>query len=99
MANALTIRIETTGVVRSGNSKAGNEYHMCEAFGHLPGIPYPQRFEYYAAKQNEILPAGHYECDITCRVKDDRLWFEIDPRQARRVASPAAAKAPVQAAS
>ncbi|WP_410525382.1 hypothetical protein [Pseudomonas aeruginosa] len=33
MANALTIRIETTGVVRSGNSKAGNEYHMCEAFG------------------------------------------------------------------
>ncbi|MGR0045067.1 propanediol utilization protein, partial [Pseudomonas aeruginosa] len=50
MANALTIRIETTGVVRSGNSKAGNEYHMCEAFGHLPGIPYPQRFEYYAAK-------------------------------------------------
>ncbi|MCT7418400.1 hypothetical protein [Pseudomonas aeruginosa] len=43
MANALTIRIETTGVVRSGNSKAGNEYHMCEAFGHLPGIPYPQR--------------------------------------------------------
>ncbi|MCT7417842.1 hypothetical protein [Pseudomonas aeruginosa] len=29
VANALTIRIETTGVVRSGNSKAGNEYHMC----------------------------------------------------------------------
>ncbi|MCT7418583.1 hypothetical protein [Pseudomonas aeruginosa] len=45
------IRIETTGVVHSGNSKAGNEYHMCEAFGHLPGIPYPQRFEYYAAKR------------------------------------------------
>ncbi|MGR0105808.1 hypothetical protein ACUS6K_34165 [Pseudomonas aeruginosa] len=45
-----------------------------------------------------MLPAGHYECDITCRVKDDRLWFEVDPRQARRVASPAAAKAPVQAA-
>lgn len=89
----MTIRIEATGNFRSGISAKGNEYNMCEAFAHIPGIPYPQRFEYYAGKSTEILQVGQYECDITCAVKDNRLSFDADPRQARRINS-----APVQAA-
>ncbi|MEW3788585.1 propanediol utilization protein [Pseudomonas aeruginosa] len=101
MAKSITLIIETSGnVVKSGISQKNNtEYHMCEAFAHIPGIPYPQLFEYFASKQNEILPSGMYECDVKVSIKDKRLSFEVDPRQARRVASPAAAKAPVQAAS
>lgn len=89
----LTIRIETTGTItKSGTSAKGNEYNMCEAFAHIPNVPYPQMFEYYAANKAEVLPAGTYECDVTCKVKDGRLSFDCDPRQARRVtpAKPAA---------
>jgi hypothetical protein len=82
---SLTIRIETTGVVRSGTSSKGNEYHMAQAYLHIPGVQYPQLFDYYCAKQNEVLPVGHYECDVSVSIKDGRPHFEIDPRQARRV--------------
>lgn len=94
---AMTIRIETTGnISKSGVSAKGNEYIMCEAFAHIPGVPYPQMFDYYAAKRDEVLPAGNYECDVTCKVKDGRLSFDCDPRQARRLQ--AANKPAVQAA-
>lgn len=86
---AMTLRIETTGNFRTGMAaKSGKQYWMCEAFAHLPGVPYPQKFSYYAAAQNEVLPVGHYECDITCSIKDDRVSFDIDPRQARRISAP-----------
>lgn len=90
----MTIKIETTGNFRSGTAaKSGKPYFMCEAFAHLPGVPYPQKFSYYAAAQSEVLPVGLYECDVSCRIKDDRLDFEVDPRQARRISSPQPVKA------
>jgi len=89
---AMTIKIETTGNFRTGTAaKSGKPYWMAEAFAHLPGVPYPQKFSYYAASQNEVLPVGHYECDISCSIKDDRIHFEVDPRQARRIANPSPA--------
>lgn len=85
---AMTIKIETTGNFRTGTAaKSGKPYWMAEAFAHLPGVPYPQKFSYYAASQNEVLPVGHYECDISCSIKDDRINFEVDPRQGRRISS------------
>lgn len=95
---SMTIRFETTGVVRSGIAKqSGNEYHMAQAFLHIPGIQFPQMFDYYCARANEVLPVGSYECDVTVSIKDGRPHFEVDPRQARRISTPAAK--PVAAAS
>lgn len=84
-----TIKVEVTGQYRSGTAaKSGKPYFMCEAFAHLPGVPYPQKFNFYAAAQNEVPQAGTYECDMVFSIKDDRLSIEIDPRQGRRVATP-----------
>lgn len=94
---AMTLKIETTGNFRTGMAaKSGKQYWMCEAYAHLPGVPYPQKFSYYASAQNEVLPVGHYECDIIASIKDDRVSFDIDPRQARRISSPVQA-APAKA--
>lgn len=93
---SLTLKIETTGQFRSGTAKqSGKPYFMCEAFAHLPGVPYPQKFSYYAAAQNEVLPVGIYECDLMLSIKDDRINLDLDPRQARRVSSGAATPAAV----
>lgn len=93
---SLTLKIETTGQFRSGTAaKSGKPYFMCEAFAHLPGVPYPQKFSYYAAAQTEVLPVGTYEVDLMLTVKDDRINLDLDPRQARRISSgqgPAAVK-------
>lgn len=89
---SMTIKVETTGQFRSGVAKqSGKPYFMCEAFAHLPGVPYPQKFSYYASAQSEVLPVGLYECDVMASIKDDRINFEVDPRQGRRVSSPVAA--------
>lgn len=85
----MTIKVEVTGQYRSGTAaKSGKPYFMCEAFAHLPGVPYPQKFTFYAAAQNEVPQVGLYECDVMASIKDDRINFEVDPRQGRRVASP-----------
>ena len=89
----MKVKIETTGQFRSGIAqKSGKAYFMAEAFAHLPNCPYPQKFSYYCAAQNEVLSAGNYEADVIVSVRDDRLNFEVDPRQARRL--PQAAPAP-----
>lgn len=93
---ALTIKFETTGDNRSGISGAGKEYHMCEAFAHVEGSRYPIRFEYYCGKANEVLPVGFYETDVKVTCKDNRLSFEIDPRQSRRINNPTLSAAPAQ---
>lgn len=82
----MSIIVEVTGSFRSGTAaKSGKPYFMCDAFAHLPGIPYPQQFSFYAAAQVEIPQAGAYECDIKASVKDGRINFEVDPRDGRRV--------------
>lgn len=92
----MTIKVEVTGQYRSGvAAKSGKPYFMCEGFAHLPGVPYPQKFTFYAAAQNEVPQAGLYECDVMASIKDDRINFEVDPRQGRKV-TPAATR--VQAA-
>jgi len=90
----MIIKVETTGQFRSGTAaKSGKPYFICEAFAHLPGVPYPQKFSYYASAQSEVLPVGLYECDVLFSIKDDRINFKVDSRQGRRVSQPAAVKA------
>jgi hypothetical protein len=90
----LTMKIVTTGNFRSGKAKKPphNDYWMCEAYGYLPNVPFPQKFSYYAAAQSEVLPAGEYECDLQLSIKDDRVTLDLDPRQARKLAASAPAR-------
>lgn len=83
----LRITITPNCTSRSGTSGKGNNYTMAEAYAHLPGCDYPQKFSYYCRAQNEVLPAGDYECDVTGEIKDGRVQFNIDPRQSRRIAA------------
>jgi len=88
----MVIQVQVTAQQRSGNSQKGNPYIMVEAYASLPGIPYPQRFMFYCGAQNEVPQPGFYECDVQVSVKNDRLDFQVDPRQARRMQEPQAAK-------
>lgn len=92
----MKIKFETTGNSRSGiAAKSQKPYTMGEAYAHLPNDPYPQKFSYYCSSQAELLPAGMYEGDAIPTVRDGRIEFEFDPRQARRIAQPAPVKAAV----
>ncbi|MCK9750467.1 propanediol utilization protein [Pseudomonas syringae pv. syringae] len=80
-----TLIVEVSGISRSGIAKQSkNPYTMYQAFVHLPGIPYPQKVEFYAQQQSEVPQPGIYECDVICDVRDGRLQFDVDPRQGRR---------------
>ncbi|KPX41149.1 propanediol utilization protein [Pseudomonas savastanoi] len=80
-----TLLIEVTGVTRSGiAAKSQKPYTMFQAFVHLPGIPYPQKTDFYAQNQAEVPQPGTYECDVVADVRDGRLEFTVDPRQGRR---------------
>lgn len=94
----MTIKVEVTGQYRSGiAAKSQKPYFMCEAFAHLPGVPYPQKFSFYAAAQTEVPQVGVYECDVMASIKDDRINFEVDPRQGRRISTPQASAGKPQA--
>jgi hypothetical protein len=83
---SLTMKITTTGNFRSGTAKgSGKPYTMAEAYAHLPGVPFPQKFSYYCTQPSEVLPAGEYEADVVLGVKDERITAEVDPRQARKL--------------
>jgi hypothetical protein len=92
---SITMKITTTGNSRTGISKNQKPYTMAEAYAHLPGVPFPQKFSYYCTQPSEVLPAGEYEADVILGVKDERITVELDPRQARKL--PTAAPARVQA--
>lgn len=79
-----TLMVEVTGNVRTGTSSKGKPYAMFQSFVHLPGIPYPQKVDFYAQDQNDCPQPGTYECDVMCDVRDGRLQFTVDPRQGRR---------------
>jgi len=82
------ILVEVTGVNRTGTaSKSGKPYCMYEAYVHLPNVPYPQKASFYAELPNQVPQPGTYECDVIADVRDGRLTFDVDPRQARRVNS------------
>jgi len=71
---------------RSGVAKqSGNPYTMAEAYVVLPGVEFPQKFDYYCTDVKEVLRQGEYECDVTGSIKDNRVHFEFDPRQGRVV--------------
>lgn len=93
---SLTMKVTTTGNSRTGISSKNKPYTMAEAYAHLPGVPFPQKFSYYCTQPSEVLPAGEYEADVILGVKDERITVELDPRQARKL--PASAPARVQAA-
>lgn len=83
---SLTMKITTTGTYRSGTAqKSGKPYTMAEAYAHLPGVPFPQKFSYYCGQPSEVLPAGDYEADVILGIKDERITVDVDPRQARKL--------------
>lgn len=90
----MKVLIETMGkVTKSGiAAKSQKPYIMVEAFAHIQDSKYPQLFEYYAANQQEILPAGFYEIPVTISIRDGRFNFFTDFQKAVRVNSPAQAK-------
>jgi len=89
---SMVVQVEVTGVTRSGIAKqSGNPYCMAEGYVKLPNIPYPQRFMFYCSAQNEVPQPGFYECDVTAEIKNDRIEFNVDPRQGRRINTPAKA--------
>lgn len=90
---SMTIKVTATGNSRTGISAKQKPYTMAEAYAHLPGVPFPQKFSYYCTQPSEVLPAGEYECDVVLGIKDERITVEVDPRQARRLAQPARATA------
>lgn len=85
-----SLLVEVTGNARSGTSSKGKPYTMYEAFVFLPGVPYPQMTSFYAETPQQCPQAGTYECFIVGQMRDGRLQLEIDPRQGRRVSTPAA---------
>lgn len=86
MSAPMVIRVEVTGVSRSGvASKSGKPYTMFQGFCHLPNCPYPQKADFYATTPQEVPQPGMYECDVIADVRDGRLQFEVDPRQGRRM--------------
>ncbi len=92
----IEILITASCMYREGTSGKGNPYCMAEAFAVLPGVDFPQKFSYYCKDRSEVLPQGEYQAPVTGSVKDGRLVFDVDPRQARRKAAadkPAAAAA------
>lgn len=82
---SLTMKITVTGNSRTGISAKQKPYTMAEAYAHLPGVPFPQKFSYYCTQPSEVLPAGEYEADVILGVKDERITVELDPRQARKL--------------
>lgn len=77
--------------------KNGQAWHMCDAYAELPGSDFPQKFEYFCRKKEEILAVGSYDVPVKVSIKDSRPSFELDYRSAKRVASVAAATAPAKA--
>lgn len=80
----ITVLVTASCSYRSGTSGKGNPYTMAEAFAVLPGVDFPQKFSYYCQDVREVLPQGEYLAPVTGEVKDGRLVFNVDPRQARR---------------
>jgi hypothetical protein len=86
MAMEVKLIVTPTCVHRSGVAKvSGNPYTMAECFVVLDGVDFPQKFEYYCSKEQEVLPPGEYVCPLKGNIKDGRVEFSFDPRQSRRV--------------
>lgn len=70
---------------RSGVSAKEKPYCMAEAYAHLPGCDFPQKFSYYCKSVDEVLSLGDYEVALKGEVKDGRVVFDLDPRQGRKL--------------
>lgn len=74
------IRIEVTGKVNEFSSrKTGTVYRLQEAYAHIPGQKYPQRFEFFVPKVDgveKVLDAGFYQpSPESFYVREGRLEF------------------------
>lgn len=87
----------TSGKVsKSGiSSKTQKPYFMVEAFLEIPGIEWPQKFEYYCQSQSEILSPGKYECTVDLDLSDGRPYFKYDLLKSRLISSPSSSSAPI----
>lgn len=83
----MLIKVTTTGHSRTGISAKNKPYTMATAYAHLPNVPFPQEFSYYCETQQQVQPAGEYECEVVLSIKDGRISVEVDPRQGRRLAA------------
>lgn len=82
------VLIEINGRFREGVSGKGQPYCMYEGYVHIPGIPYPQKADFYANARTEVPQVGVYEVDLILDVKDGRFVMNADPRQGRRSSLP-----------
>lgn len=64
---------------------------MCDAYAELPGTDFPQKFEYFCRKKDDVLSVGSYDVPVKIAIKDMRPDFQLDYRSAKRVASLASA--------
>ena len=85
----MKLRISVTGScnTRSGVSKAGAPYTMAEAYAHLDGCDFPQKFQYYCQNEHQALMIGEYDVPVEGDVRDGRVVFNVDPRKGVRVQS------------
>lgn len=91
------VRVSTLGTRREGVSKAGNSYIMGTAFLHVsdPNTPFPQKFDYYCETMHDVLPSGEWLVPLTYEVRDGRIEFRLDTKNAQpfKEASTATAQA------
>lgn len=88
--------IESLGNARRGTSKAGNSYVMGEGFIHLANCPYPQKFDYFCQSDEDVLKNGVWQVPVSYEVREGRLDFRLNTKEARALVTkqPATAPAP-----
>ena len=89
----LSINIEFTGANRSGVSKGGKPYFILGAFGHLPGVKYPQSMELFTMDAASVKAPGTYLVPLIASIKEGKLAFEPDLSAAASVPVPQAGRA------
>lgn len=80
------IKVESFGkVVRTGVAKtSGHQYIFAEGYLMIEGSQYPERFEYYCATQDDVLPPGIWHVPVTVSLREGRLSFFPEYRQAQK---------------
>lgn len=81
------IKVESFGkVVRTGVAKtSGHQYIFAEGYLMIEGSQYPERFEYYCATQDDVLPPGIWHVPVTVSLREGRLSFFLSIVRLRKL--------------
>ncbi|AWM80137.1 hypothetical protein DKL61_07130 [Gammaproteobacteria bacterium ESL0073] len=82
--NQLYLRIISLGTFREGTSQKGNAYIMGEAFAYESDAsnPYPQKISYYCESKDDVLKSGEWAVPVSYLVRDNRLDFRLNTKEA-----------------